>query len=199
MRIGIFGGTFDPPHLGHEKYAAEFIKKLSLDLLLVIPTANPPHKVHENAASGEDRLNMARLAFERDGVKVSDIEIQRGGKSYTFETVAELKEIYLDDELIFMLGSDMLLTFHLWKKPEEILKCVKICAVTRSEALETQALGEYIDEHFPEDKESFIICDFEPIDLSSTSIREAVGNGESLESFVNPQILKYIKEKELYL
>ncbi len=200
MRVGIFGGTFDPPHLGHKKYADEFIEKLGLGKLLVIPTATPPHKSHDNAASSEDRLNMARLTFGGDvRVEVSDLEISRGGKSYTFQTVAHLAQLYPDDELIFLLGSDMLLSFHQWRNPDVVLKYVKICAVTRSDSLETQNLREYIDEYFPAQKERFIICDFEPIDLSSTAIRYAAVNGESLEGLTTPQVSEYIKEKELYL
>ncbi len=199
MRIGIFGGTFDPPHLGHKKYAAEFIKKLSLDKLIVIPTATPPHKVRENAASSRDRLEMARIQFEDDAVEVSDIEIARGGKSYTYETAEQLKKLYPNDELIFMLGSDMLLTFHLWRKPDEILKYVKICAVTRTDGVGTDTLREYIDEYFRNKKENFIICDFEPIELNSTFIRETIAKGENAEAFLDSRVLKYIKEKELYL
>ncbi len=200
MRIGIFGGTFDPPHLGHKKYADEFMKKLSLDKLLVMPTAKPPHKSHDNTASSADRLRMSQLTFGGDDrVEVSDLEISRGGKSYTYETVADLAEVYPNDELIFLLGSDMLLSFHTWKNPDVILKYVKICAVTRCDEIHAQNLREYIEEYFPEKKERFIICDFEPIELSSTFLREAVANGKSIEGLIAPQVLKYIKEKELYL
>ena len=121
MRIGIFGGTFDPPHAGHKKYADEVRNKLSLDNLIVIPTAAPPHKQKKTSTTAEDRLNMLGLLFEKDsGVLVSDMEIARGGRSYTFETVTLLREQYPDDELIFILGSDMLLSFHTWKNPDVI-------------------------------------------------------------------------------
>ncbi len=199
MRIGIFGGTFDPPHLGHKKYADEFIEKLGLDKLIIIPTAAPPHKLNAETADSGDRLNMARLTFKGDCVQVSDIEIARGGKSYTYETVADLASDYPDDELIFLLGSDMLLSFHLWKNPDIILRYVKICAVTRSGDIETQHLREYINKYFPAKKDRFIICDFKPVELSSTSIREAVKKGVSVDGLVDKQVLKYIKEKELYL
>lgn len=200
MRIGIFGGTFDPPHAGHKKYADEVRNKLSLDNLIVIPTATPPHKQKKTSTTAEDRLNMLGLLFEKDsGVLVSDMEIARGGRSYTFETVTLLREQYPDDELIFILGSDMLLSFHTWKNPDVILEKVKICAVTRDGEISKKMLGEYAEKHFPGKKERFIICDFEPIEISSTEIREKVKNGLSVEGLVDAQVMEYIKEKELYL
>ena len=200
MRTGIFGGTFDPPHAGHKKYADELKERLSLDKLIVIPTATPPHKVREDASSAEDRLNMLKLLFEGErGVEVSDMEIARGGRSYTYETVTLLHGIYPDDELIFLLGSDMLFTFHQWLNPDVILSHVKICAVTRSDEINEEELREYVEKHFPEKKERFITCGFDPIELSSTQIRNAVRDGESVEGLVDREVLKYIKEKELYL
>ncbi len=200
MRIGIFGGTFDPPHAGHKKYADELKARLSLDKLIIIPTASPPHKQKKTDTSEEDRLNMLNILFCDDsGVEVSDMEIVRGGKSYTFETVTLLREQYPDDELIFMLGSDMLLSFHSWRNPDVILEKVRICAVTRNGGIDEEALGNYINEHFPTQKDRFIVCDFEPIELSSSEIREKVKNGESIEGLVDSQVLAYIKEKELYL
>lgn len=200
MRIGIFGGTFDPPHMGHKKYADEVRKRLSLDRLIVIPTATPPHKKKTSATTSEDRMNMLKILFRGDGgVQVSDMEIARGGRSYTYETVTLLREQYPDDELIFLLGSDMLHSFHTWKNPEVILEKVKICAVTRDGGISEKMLGEYAEKHFPGKKERFIICEFEPIELSSTEIRERVKNGLSAEGLADEQVLEYIKEKELYL
>lgn len=200
MRIGIFGGTFDPPHAGHKKYADEVKGQLSLDRLIVIPTATPPHKQKQTGTSSEDRLNMLKLLFSDDGrVEVSDMEIVRGGRSYTFETVTLLRGQYPDDELIFMLGSDMLLSFHTWKNPDVILEKVKICAVTRDGDIDEAVLGEYAEKHFPEQKDRFIICTFEPIELSSTEIREKIRNGESVDGLIDVQVMEYIKEKELYL
>ncbi len=200
MRIGIFGGTFDPPHAGHKKYADELKVRLSLDRLIVIPTSTPPHKEKVNSASAEDRLNMVKILFRNEAdVEVSDMEIARGGRSYTYETVTLLHGIYPDDELIFLLGSDMLFTFHQWLNPDVILSHVKICAVTRSDEINEEELREYVEKHFPEKKERFITCDFDPIELSSTQIRNAVRDGKSVDGLVDREVLKYIKEKELYL
>ncbi len=199
MRIGIFGGTFDPPHTGHKKYADELRVTLSLDKLIVIPTATPPHKDRETSAA-EHRLNMLKLLFRDDeGVEVSDTEISRGGRSYTYETVTLLHGMYPDDELIFLVGSDMLLSFHTWLNPDVILSHVKICAVTRSDDIDESMLSEYIEEYFPDKKDRFIICNFDPVEISSTQIREAVKNGENVEGLVDTQVMEYIREKELYL
>lgn len=200
MRIGIFGGTFDPPHEGHKRFADEFIVRLSLDKLLVIPTCIPPHKENTDTADGADRLKMCEILFGDDKkVQVSDMEIAREGKSYTCETVRLLTDEYPDDELIFLLGSDMLLSFHRWWKPEEIIKYVKICAVTRSGNVGEKALELYVDKFFPDNKDRFIICKFKPVEVSSTEIRERIKSGRSTDGLLNPQVMEYIKEKELYL
>ena len=199
MRIGIFGGTFDPPHTGHKKYADELRVMLSLDKLIVIPTATPPHKDRETSAA-EHRLNMLKLLFRgEEDVEVSDMEITRGGRSYTYETVTLLRGMYPDDELIFFVGSDMLLSFHRWLNPDVILSHVKICAVTRSDDIDESALSEYTEKYFSDKKDRFIICNFDPVEISSTEIREAVRNGEPVDGFLDEQVMKYIKEKELYL
>lgn len=200
MRIGIFGGTFDPPHSGHKKYADEVFRKLSLDRLLVIPTATPPHKGGKNPIDSADRLAMVRILFADDSdVEVSDMEITRGGRSYTYKTVTLLREIYPDDELFFILGSDMLLSFHSWRNPEVILSHVKICAVTRTDSINKEMLQEYIEKYFPEQKDRFITCDFDPVEISSTQIRDAIRRGEDVEGLLDVQVMEYIKEKELYL
>ena len=110
MKIGVFGGTFNPPHEGHKKLALEFMSRLSLDLLLIVPTYIPPHKLSDFLADGADRLEMCRLTFLPLGekVSVSDMELRRHGKSYTVDTLRELKERYPKDELLFLMGSDML-------------------------------------------------------------------------------------------
>lgn len=199
MKIGIFGGTFDPPHLGHKKYAEEAIEHLSLDRMIVIPTFIPPHKRFDGAC-GEDRLAMTKLTFDGDEkITVSALELERKGKSYTCETVKLLREKYPEDELIFLVGSDMLLSFHTWREPEHILDCVKLCAVTRAAEIDEAEMQAYIDTYFSQRKDRFIICSFTPFELSSTQVRNAVKKGEPIEEMTGEQVEKYIKEKELYL
>ncbi len=123
QRIGIYGGTFNPPHIGHIRAAQAAKQAMGLDRLLVIPDRIAPHKVlPEGSASPEQRLEMLRLAFEgSDGIEVSDLELRREGVSYTFETVAQLRAVYPDAQLVLLMGTDMFLSFSQWRCPEKIL------------------------------------------------------------------------------
>ena len=122
MKTGIFGGTFNPVHKGHIMLAEYCMDSVRLDRIIMIPTAVPPHKISKNLASENDRLNMCELACKgKKNFSVSDIEIKRQGKSYTYETVTQLKEIYPDDHLYTIMGADMFLTLDRWKNPKIIL------------------------------------------------------------------------------
>ncbi len=196
MRIGIFGGTFNPPHQGHKKLALEFMSRLSLDFMMIIPTYTPPHKEASDLATGEDRLNMCRLCFWEDCFSVSDIELRRKGKSYTVNTLKQIKELHPDDELFFIMGSDMLLSFHTWREPEEILNLASICAATREEGL-TEELCSYVEEKYFHRKDRFTVFDFDPLEVSSTWIRN--NPGEAMErELINDGVGNYIQERGLY-
>ncbi len=195
MRVGIYGGTFNPPHNGHKKLAYEFTGRLSLDLLIIVPDKIPPHKQSDFLASGEDRLNMCRLCFNNPDTIVSDIELKRDSESYTVITLSELKKMYPDDDLYFLMGSDMLLSFHQWKEPEKILDYAVICAADRNDG-KTECLYEYINNYFPDRKDRFVIMNFTPIDISSTDIRKNIGN----YSDVLPEsVSRYIAERGIYI
>lgn len=186
MKIGIFGGTFNPPHEGHKHLAEAFIKAMKLDKLIIIPAFIPPHKTAAELASPDDRIKMCRLCFDFEIAQVSDIEIKRGGKSYTYKTLEEIKKIYSKDELYFLMGSDMLLCFHEWKNPQKILDCAIICAAQRERG-KTERLNKYINCYFNSRKDRFVILPFEPIEISSTEIR----NGEAQpEKKVNDYMIK---------
>ena len=125
MRIGIYGGTFNPIHAAHVHLVREFIKRLSLDRVILIPTGTPPHKATHQLASGADRIEMCRLAaadIAECPVTVSDIEVLRTGKSYTADTMTELKAQYPDDELFLLMGEDMFCTVEKWYHPERIFR-----------------------------------------------------------------------------
>lgn len=194
MRIGIFGGTFNPPHNGHKKLALEFAGRLSLDLLMIIPDYIPPHKSAENLAGEEDRLNMCRLCFDGANTVVSDIEIARGGRSYTVNTLEQIKSEHPDDELFFLMGSDMLLSFHTWREPERILDYAVITAAGRIDG-ETEKLRNYVDEYFPDRKDRFVIMDFDPVEISSTEIRR----GRKSDGVLPEKVAAYIEERGLYI
>ncbi len=194
MRVGIFGGTFNPPHNGHKKLAREFAGRLSLDLLLIIPDYIPPHKSAENLAIEEDRLNMCRLCFDDEIMLVSTIEIDRKGRSYTVSTLEQLKREYADDELFFLMGSDMLFSFHTWKEPERILDYAVVCAAERFDG-ETEKLKAYVDKFFSGRKDRFIIMDFDPVEVSSTEIREGIKYDSG---YLPEKVAAYIQERGLY-
>ena len=134
MKILIYGGSFNPPHKGHRDAAAFAAQKLKADKLLIIPDCQPPHKEMERGApSPEQRLEMCRLAFAGvRGALVSDIEIRRGGKSYTSDTLRALREKYPDAELWLLVGFDMFRTLHEWHEAGYILATAKIGAFPRT-------------------------------------------------------------------
>ena len=138
MKIGIYGGTFNPPHLGHQAAAETAVKVLGLDKLILIPAAVPPHKaLPEHTPDNRHRLEMTMKmadAMNLPGVvEVSAMEMEREGKSYTSDTLRIIKEQYPDDELWLLMGTDMFLTLQLWHEPEEVLRLAKICAFGRTE------------------------------------------------------------------
>ena len=186
MKIGIFGGTFNPVHLGHKHFVEAVADRLSLDKVLIIPTFESPHKQMDYSVTCEDRAEMCRRMFDSERFEVSTIEIERGGKSYTIETLEELKKIYPDDELYFLMGSDMLLSFHTWYRYRDILKLCTLCAATREKGIE-----------LPDDN-AVIIDDFEPLEMSSTEIRERVRLGENVLDFVGSDVASFIEEKKMY-
>lgn len=133
MKIGIYGGTFDPIHNGHIEIAKAVKRELGLDSLVFVVAADPPHKDITGRTPAELRLKMVELALENeDGIEVSDIEIKRGGVSYTVETLEYFKSLHPDSELFFILGADMLSSFSNWYKPVEILGLASLAAVQRS-------------------------------------------------------------------
>lgn len=143
-RIGIYGGTFNPPHAGHIQAAKQAVTALNLDKLVIVPTSIAPHKaIPEHSPTPRQRLEMLRIAAaDCPKAEVSDIELNRGGISYTFQTVSELKERYPDAELILLMGSDMFLCFDQWKQPDDILKNVELGVFYRGSKGEKTAVAE---------------------------------------------------------
>lgn len=154
MKIGIYGGTFDPPHLGHMEAAKSAMEQLGLDRLLIVPDKEPPHKkLPSDAASEQQRLAMASLMADGLGprAEASDLELKREGKSYTADTVEQLSEEFPDDELWLLMGTDMFLTVQNWYQPERIFQYAGVAAFARNlddtrEVFEEQC--RYLDERF---------------------------------------------------
>lgn len=195
MRIGIYGGAFNPVHKGHVKLAEEIKEKAHLDKIIIMPSGLSPHKSSGQLIDSEHRLEMCRIAFDKEYFEVSDLEIRREGKSYTVDTVTELKSVYPNDELYLIMGSDMLLSFHKWYRYEDILSAVTICATTRQDDISTAELRRYSADVL---KKDVIIIDFEPFECSSTQARNAILEGADASFLVGERVMAYISEKALY-
>ncbi len=192
---GIFGGSFDPVHEGHRKLASEAVSKLDLDRLIVLPAANSPFKIGQKHASDADRLAMCKLAFKgHPKIEVSDLELKRGGVSYTYLTLKEFAKP--GEKLYLLIGADTFLTVQNWKYAPLIAQDVFFIGVCRNgderEILKKhadylQALG------FP-----VTLMPFEPFPLSSTEIRSRLKNGLSTEGLLLPPVREYIFNHDLY-
>ena len=197
-RIGIYGGTFSPPHNGHLQAAKAFMEQMWLDILYVIPTAIPPHKEMETPVSAAHRLEMCRLAFGgMEGVYVSDMEILRGGRSYTVDTLRELSG---EDRRLFLLcGTDMMLTLDQWRAPDEIFKLCYPVYIRRDnerslDGVIVKKIADY-NERFGRVVRRIVT---EPIEVSSSQVRETVKAQKDISHLVPPAVKKYIADNHLY-
>ena len=197
-RIGIYGGTFSPPHNGHIAAAKAFMEQMWLDIVYVIPASTPPHKQMTCAVSPEDRLDMCRLAFsEMEGVYVSDMEIQRGGKSYTVDTLRELTGE--DRRLFLLLGTDMMLSLGEWYRPDEIFRLSYPVYIRREkDAILDQRIIQTIADYNEKYGKVVRRIVTEPLVISSSEIRRRFEARESVEGLLPPSVEKYIRDKHLY-
>lgn len=204
MKIGVYGGTFNPPHLGHLTAARAVFELLKLDKLLLVPAGLPPHKeLPAGSPTAEQRLEMTRLAGEQiglgDQVEVLDLELRRQGKSYTSDTLAQIKALYPEAELWLLMGTDMFLTLQTWHAPEEIFALAGIAAFGRTEA-DTEELfsvqREYLYHTYPNAR-IFTLTIPGVVDVSSTELREqlAADRGANL---LPPAVYGYILREGLY-
>lgn len=197
-RLGIYGGTFSPPHIGHVNAARAFIREAKLDELLIMPTFIPPHKSSLDIIAPNDRLEMSRIAFGGiPGVKVSDYEINKGGKSYTYLTLEEFSK--RANEIFFLVGTDMFLTLDEWKCPEIIFDLATIALVRRERDSrlddEIKAKSDFYKKKFGAE---IIFINAEVTEISSTEIRRAVEGGESTDTHLLPEVRRYIDENKIY-
>lgn len=201
MKIGVYGGSFNPPHLGHVRAAQACKGKLGLDLVLVIPASIPPHKqLSGDAPSAQERLRLAKLAFsELPGFQVRDIELRREGKSYTVDTIRALKEQYPKDTLYLMMGTDMFLSFQEWYRPEEIAKNAQLVCFSRYDSdeenrarIEKQA--KMLEQRFAQMP---VLLANDCFDISSTEARRLLFFGLAAP-YLPQAVLREIEEKKLY-
>lgn len=190
-KIGILGGTFDPIHIGHLILAEEVKNKLGLDGVIFTPCMHPPHKTKRKPSPAKDRFRMTQLAIEGNrSFSISDIELKRGGVSYTVDTLRQLKEIHPRSEIYFLTGADMLEEIHTWREPEEVYKLAKMVIATRPG----------FDKFDPKNRyaQKSTIVEITGVDVSSSQIREKVKKGQSIKYLVPSRVEDYVKKKKLY-
>ena len=197
-KIGIYGGSFNPPHLGHILAAQEFQRALDLDLMLLVPAAQPPHKdLAPDSPDAQTRLEMVRLAARNlPWAKVEDIELRREGASYTVDTVKPRREVYPQDELFLCMGTDMFQSFDTWYHPRKICSMAKIVMAHREDP-DSEGLKEQVKNFKKKFDTAPILIKNEFLEMSSTQIRRLLILGGA-EDFLDPAVLELIREKGLY-
>jgi nicotinate-nucleotide adenylyltransferase len=192
MKIGIFGGTFDPPHDGHLNAVKASKETLELDRVIVVPAFASPFKRYNKITEPELRLRMCELAFTESYMTVSDFEVSRGEVTYTIDTVKHFKSLYPDDELRLIIGTDAFLSFDCWKSYKEIFKLCEI-AVTARTALD---MGYILDKFkFLLQYGDIDMVKINPINISSTQIRN---NYNEHKEHIPEAVREFIKSQNLY-
>ena len=192
MRIAIYGGSFNPMHIGHEKIVDYVLNNLNMDKIIIIPVGIPSHR-ENNLEQSDTRLKICKEIFkENKKIEVSDIEIKSEGKSYTYDTLLKLIDSYGENNEFFeIIGEDSLKSLKTWKNYEELLKICKFIVFRRKDDKNIQ-----IDEEFLNNK-NIIILENEYYDISSTEIRNMVKNNEDISAFVNKKVKKLIEKEYL--
>jgi len=198
MRIGIYGGSFSPIHNGHIKALKAFLEQMQLDFVYVIPTYIPPHKQTSGVIDSKHRLKMCELALEDvEGVVVSDIEIARGGTSYTVDT---LRALYKEENRLFlMMGTDMMLTLDTWREPAEIFRlCYPVYMRRENDRANDELIVKKITEYINKYGKVVRRIMADPIEISSTEIRRRLACGEDVSEYLPEKVIAYIKENNLF-
>ena len=192
MKLAVMGGTFNPPHLGHLICAEEVNDRFKFDKVMFIPSARPPHKDNNEILDAQHRYTMTVLATkDNPRFEVSRIELDRPGRSYSIETVRQLREIYgQDTEIYWIVGADAILEMFIWKDIDELLTLCRFIAISRPGYDLSQA-----DSRFMERVQVFQTTD---VDISATEIRRRVKQGKSIKYLVPPKVENYIYENGLY-
>jgi len=221
MKIGLFGGTFNPVHLGHLRAAVEVREGFELDEIFLIPAALPPHKVSGEVAASADRLNMLNLALGADcGLKVSDVELNRSGPSYTIDTVNHFKQaLPAETRLHLIMGLDAFLEIDTWKSYQELLTLIPLIVINRPNpgdrmsGVPWKVMDDHIsaklsaDYSFSASRSAYLARSQKPIyvfgvtslDISSTRIRRQLGKNRSINYLVPQRVAEYIRTKGIYL
>jgi nicotinate-nucleotide adenylyltransferase len=188
QRIGILGGTFDPPHIGHLMIAKQVLEQCSLDSIWFMPSSEPPHKTDSTITRGEHRIEMVRRSIaNEEQFDLCLVEFERNGLSYTVDTVKELEKMYPAIKFHFIIGGDMVDSLHTWGRVEELLEAIPFIAVRRP--------GSKFESPF---YKKLKIVDIPMIDLSSTWIREQIRHGKNTDYYIQSEVREYIEVNSLY-
>ena len=201
-KIGIYGGTFDPPHLGHRNAARAALESLGLDELIFVPASTPPHKIlPEEAATAEQRLEMTRLMADGMGdprVHASDLEVRRGGTSYTAQSLRQLRQEHPEDILYLLMGTDMFLSFQTWKECQAICDLVTLAPFARSESDDLALFQRHGEELRAAYGARVMPVELPRVtNISSTELRSALGRGGG-QSYLWTPVYGYILRQRLY-
>jgi nicotinate-nucleotide adenylyltransferase len=194
--IGILGGTFNPPHMGHLVMAQEALDQLDLDRVVFMPVAVPPHKEAREDPGAAARLELCRLAVAHDErFEVSTLEIERGGASFTVDTLRELHDVEPEHDLTFIVGGDMAQSLPAWREPEPILRLARL-AVAEREGVRREDIARRLEPLHDGDRVVFF--DMPRIDVSSSTIRRRVAEGRPVRYLVPDAVAAAIAEHGLY-
>ena len=196
MKLGVLGGTFDPIHVGHLVLAERAREQLELERVLWVPAGEPWRKGHAVVASKGVRVAMVERAIaEHPEFEVCRLEVDRPGPSYTVETLAELKELHHDSELVFVLGRDALEDLPNWREPERIIEMALLAVACRgAECLS----GEALERLLPGLAARVVWVDMPRVDISATALRQRAAEGRSLRHMVPEGVETYIRKRRLY-
>lgn len=196
-RIGILGGSFNPPHLAHLVCASEAAAQLGLDRVLLTPVAAPPHKDAERDPGAQERLELCRLAIAGDDrLDVCELEVTRGGASYTVDTLRELHARTPEDHLTFIAGGDIALGLPGWHEPEAVLGLARLAVAQRSGSRRDDVAAR-IAQHFP-DAPPPLFFDMPRLDISSSQIRRRIAEGRPIRYLVPDPVAERIARGRLY-
>lgn len=195
MNIAILGGSFDPPHNGHVILAQEILKKLHFDRVLLVPCF--VHAFGKKLSSPQDRLVMTKL-LESNKVKVSDIEVQKKGISYSIETLHDLQKQFPNDHLFWVIGSDQLRDFSTWEGWKEIIKDFGLIVAQRGNEEKFKEKVESSLQELKSENTLFLLAPNDIPNISSTEIREKIKKGQPIHNLIPKSVEEYISKHKLY-
>lgn len=197
-KIGIMGGTFDPPHIGHLAMAEHVKSVMALDEIWFIPTGKIAYKNRDGLPSPEERLAMVTLAVEEiPGFSVNAVEVENKETGYSYQTMERLTKEHSDAEFFFIVGADSLDYMDAWREPERLFRCCSVVALNRTGITDEQMMAkkQFLEERF---EAKIDLISMPPVDVSSTMLREKIRKGADVRKFLTESVWEYISKNGLY-